>query len=100
MKSLIIAFWGLIVANRLKQIRALPCCQCGAPPPSQAAHANWQEFGKGKGIKAKDDYTIPLCHLCHSRLDQYQGLSRQEAKSWFISKLKFINQVLDNETSF
>lgn len=48
----------VVFVNRLKQMRALPCCQCLAPPPSQACHANWGEFGKGMGIKADDDYTI------------------------------------------
>lgn len=88
--------------NRLKQIRALPCCQCHAPPPSQACHANWQEFGKGMGIKADDGYTIPLCHACHVWLDQYQAMSREEARAWFLEKWVFVNGALqqNNETIF
>lgn len=80
--------------KRLEKLRALPCCQCHAPPPSQACHANWQEFGKGMGIKASDDYTIPLCHRCHKQLDTYQGRNREQAKAWFLAKLDFVNGVL------
>lgn len=83
--------------KRLDQIRALPCCQCYAPPPSQAAHANWQEYGKGKGIKADDSYTIPLCHACHKELDTYVWQTKEQAKAWFMERLEFVNQVLDEK---
>ncbi|WP_323842530.1 MULTISPECIES: hypothetical protein [unclassified Moraxella] len=83
--------------KRLEKLRALPCCQCNAPPPSHACHANWQEFGKGKGIKASDAYTIPLCHRCHRELDTYQGRNREQAKAWFLRKLDFVNKVLDEQ---
>ncbi len=48
--------------NRLDLIRSMPCCNCGASPRSQAAHSNFGEHGKGRGVKASDDYAIPLCH--------------------------------------
>lgn len=88
--------------SRLAQIRQLPCCQCLAPPPSQACHANWGEFGKGMGIKADDSYTIPLCHDCHVWLDQYQEMARDEAREWFLGKLAFVNGALEqhDETVF
>ncbi|WP_227430558.1 hypothetical protein [Psychrobacter sp. I-STPA6b] len=47
-------------SKRLTAIRQLPCCQCGASPPSQACHSNFAEHGKGRGVKADDRYTIPL----------------------------------------
>ncbi|AKG14178.1 hypothetical protein AAX11_09325 [Moraxella bovoculi] len=92
----------MVFVNRLKQIRALPCVRCHAPPPSQACHANWGQFGKGMGIKADDSYTIPLCHTCHVWLDQYQAMSREEARAWFMGKLAFVNGALqqNNETIF
>lgn len=80
--------------NRLNQIRQLPCSSCFAPPPSQAAHANWGKYGKGMGIKADDEYTIPLCHQCHRWLDHYQGLDREQAELWFMGKWQFVNSVL------
>lgn len=85
--------------NRLDKLRALPCCQCHASPPSQACHANWatdffKDGGKGMGKKADDAYTIPLCHKCHRELDTYQGRNREQAKAWFLRKLDFVNAVL------
>lgn len=83
--------------KRLAAIRALPCCECGASP-SQAAHSNFAIHGKGRGIKADDAYTIPLCHSCHGRFDQYRmGMTRAESLAWFEEKLKRINEVLEYE---
>lgn len=73
--------------KRLAQIRKLPCVNCGAVP-SQAAHSNFGEHGKGKGIKADDKYTIPLCHSCHSDFDQYKTMGREESKEWFSKMLE------------
>lgn len=83
--------------KRLTTIRQLPCIRCHAPPPSQAAHANWGKFGKGMGIKSDDEYTIPLCLSCHQWLDQYREMSRDEAKAWFLEKWAFVNKVLDEQ---
>lgn len=88
--------------SRLDKIRPLPCCQCLAPPPSQACHANWatdffKDGGKGMGKKCDDAYTIPLCHKCHKALDAYQGRNREQAKAWFVGKLAFVDKVLDEQ---
>ncbi len=84
-------------SKRLDAIRSLPCCQCGASPRSQAAHSNFGIHGKGKGIKADDKYTIPLCHECHSGLDQnLSQQTRQQQLDWFNKKLAFIDEVLDD----
>lgn len=84
--------------DRLKAIRKMICCKCGADAPSQAAHSNFGIHGKGKGIKADDRYTIPLCHSCHANLDQnLSQQTRQQQLDWFMKKLEFINKVLDDE---
>lgn len=81
--------------QRLDAIRALCCCNCGAGPRSQAAHSNFGVHGKGKGIKASDEYTIPLCYECHGKLDQYNmGMNRQESLEWFEQKLNATNRLL------
>lgn len=85
--------------KRFERLRALPCCQCQAPAPSQVAHANWgggffKDGGKGMGKKADDEYTIPLCHKCHKKLDGYWEMSRDRAKDWFLDKLYFVNKAL------
>lgn len=82
-------------SKRLEKIRSLPCCQCGASPRSQAAHSNFMCHGKGRGIKADDKYTIPLCHKCHGDLDQnLSQQTRQQQQEWFNKKLSFIDKVL------
>lgn len=54
-------------------VASLPCCICGVPGYSQAAHGS---DGKGMGIKATDMEIFPACadrpgiRGCHSRLDQ------------------------------
>ena len=70
-------------SKRLKAIRKMICCACGADAPSQAAHSNFGIHGKGKGIKADDKYTIPLCHDCHRRFDQYMDMDRDKSRAWF-----------------
>lgn len=84
--------------DRLKAIRKMICCECGADAPSQAAHSNFMCHGKGKGIKADDRYTLPLCHKCHADLDQnLSQQTRQQQLDWFNRKLKFINGVLNDQ---
>lgn len=85
--------------KRLELIRSLPCCQCGVSPRSQAAHSNFGIHGKGKGVKADDKYTLPMCHKCHANLDQnLSQQTRQQQLDWFLKKLKFIDEVLNDQS--
>ena len=79
--------------QRFKALRELPCCRCGGSP-CDVAHANWQEMGKGKGIKADDRYTVALCRACHSDFDLYANLNREQAKSKFANWLTKTNMAL------
>lgn len=82
--------------QRLERIRALSCCcGCGRSAPSDAAHSNFSEHGKGRGIKADDKYTIPLARPCHYAFDNYQmGMNRQESLEWFMQKWRETNRLL------
>lgn len=83
--------------DRLKAIRKMICCACGTDAPSQAAHSNFGIHGKGKGIKADDRYTLPMCHKCHADLDQnLSQQTRQQQLDWFNKKLAFIDEVLND----
>lgn len=84
--------------KRLAAIRKLPCVKCGAVP-SQAAHSNFGEHGKGKGIKADDRYTIPLCHICHRWFDGYFQLTREQSKEWFAKMLEKTERMLKIDTN-
>ena len=81
--------------QRLIDIRKLPCVKCGYPAPSQAAHSNFAEHGKGRGIKADDNFTIPLCHICHRWFDTYESMNRQKSKDWFMQMLDKTNRMLN-----
>lgn len=69
-------------AKRLAEIRKLPCVRCGNPN-SQAAHSNSSGHGKGRGVKADDAYTVPLCVGCHQRFDRFELGTRTESEAMF-----------------
>ncbi|EPG8070886.1 hypothetical protein LJD53_001171 [Acinetobacter baumannii] len=79
--------------KRLSEIRALPCVRCGYPH-SQAAHSNSGKHGKGKGIKASDAFTVPLCYKCHHLFDTYQLGTRQESEALFDGWLEKTERML------
>lgn len=68
--------------KRLAEIRKLPCVRCGNPN-SQAAHSNSAKHGKGRSIKASDQFTIPLCATCHAAFDRFELGSRAESEVMF-----------------
>lgn len=82
--------------KRLAAIRKLPCIRCGNPD-SQAAHSNSSRDGKGRGIKADDSKTIPLCHSCHSQFDQYKLGNREQSEAMFDQWLVRVNRMLAME---
>ena len=58
------------------------CFGCGKDNHGQvvAAHANWLEYGKGRGIKAHDIFVAHLCNECHYLIDEGNLLTKQEKK--------------------
>ena len=66
-------------------IRSLPCLLCTVQTyPTEAAHVNYSDHKAGKfnarGIKAGDQWTVPLCSECHrGRNGQH---SHGERKFW------------------
>lgn len=81
-------------AKRLAAIRKLPCVRCGQSP-SQAAHSNSSKHGKGRGIKASDEFTVPLCHKCHFQFDTFQLGSRAESEAMFERWLEKTERMLN-----
>jgi hypothetical protein len=51
----------------MRLVRALPCCACNAPAPSDPHHPHGVGY-KGSGTKAPDIWVIPLCRRCHDEL--------------------------------
>lgn len=78
----------------LKLVANLPCQCCGMDNGVQAAHSNWSEWGgKGKSLKASDEYTAALCLKCHFIIDQGAHLSKDERKDMW---LKAHQRTVDN----
>ena len=81
--------------KRLAEIRKLPCVRCGNPN-SQAAHSNSSRDGKGRGIKASDEFTVPLCHSCHHQFNTFQLGNRAESEAmfekWWVRVERMLNQ--------
>ncbi|WP_151742980.1 MULTISPECIES: hypothetical protein [unclassified Acinetobacter] len=80
--------------SRLNSIRRLPCIECGGGP-SQAAHSNSSKHGKSRGIKASDEFTIPLCFKCHSAFDKFELGTRQESEAMFEQWLEKTERMLN-----
>jgi len=47
-----------------------------------AAHSNQSKHGKGRGIKASDQYVAALCHRCHFEVDQGKGTREEKNAIW------------------
>jgi hypothetical protein len=52
------------------KVKGLPCCVCGAPPPSEAHHC------RSEGMARDDWNTIPLCAPCHRGPNGYHLAKR------------------------
>ena len=81
--------------KRLAEIRKLPCVRCGNPN-SQAAHSNSAKHGKGRSIKASDEFTISLCFKCHAAFDRFELGNRAESEAmfdqWWVRVERMLNQ--------
>lgn len=61
-------------------LRLVPCSGDDTVVP---AHSNQQQHGKGMGLKASDEFTVPACAACHAELDQgAQFTKEQKRDAW------------------
>jgi hypothetical protein len=80
----------------LKLVASLDCQLCGSGVCVQAAHTNWGG-GKGKSIKASDEYTAALCQSCHYDIDQGAKWSKAERQqAWSVAHYKTVQTLTDN----
>jgi len=76
--------------NLLQLVSTLNCQQCGFHL-AQAAHSNWHG-GKGRGIKASDNYIAALCQSCHHEIDQGHQLTKEERiEAWCEAHIKTLH---------
>jgi len=67
--------------KHLKNVASLACQNCYIEGQTQAAHSNSAEHGKGRGIKASDEFTAALCQKCHMELDSGARLTKEQRRS-------------------
>jgi hypothetical protein len=48
-------------------------------------HSNQARHGKGMGIKAKHEFTVPGCANCHALIDQGPGLREHKFAAWDVA---------------
>jgi hypothetical protein len=57
-------------AKLLSAAKDAPCMNCYQRNDTVVAcHSNWQEHGKGTGLKAHDCFVAYLCRKCHDCVD-------------------------------
>jgi len=86
--------------KHLQNVAELPCQNCYIEGQTQAAHSNWAEHGKGRGIKASDIFTAALCQTCHAELDQGQHLSKEQRRQMWDEAYKRTKQKLKEENKW
>jgi hypothetical protein len=80
--------------KHLKNVASLPCQNCYIENETQAAHSNWAEHGKGRGIKASDEFTAALCQTCHRELDSGAKLSKEQRRMlWDLAYFRTVNRL-------
>ena len=72
----------------MARVRDLPCFVCGKSAPSSAHHIR---AGIGKGQKAADFLTIPLCREHHQGKSGIHG----DRSAWYLRKLDEWDGVAD-----
>ena len=78
----------------MEAYRKIPCQNCYIEGQTQAAHSNWAEHGKGRGIKASDEFTAALCQKCHTELDQGARLTKDQRRMlWQMAHQKTVNKL-------
>jgi len=82
--------------KHLKNVASLACQRCGLEGSTQAAHSNRLIHGKGRGVKASDEYTAALCIRCHFILDQGSKLTKEErVDMWEKAHRKTIERLIE-----
>jgi hypothetical protein len=82
--------------KHLKNVASLACQVCGVEGQTQAAHSNQLKHGKGRGIKASDEYTAALCIRHHFLIDQGNSLTKEErVEMWDKAHQKTIKALIE-----
>jgi hypothetical protein len=81
--------------KHLKAVAALPCQLCFIEGQTQASHSNQSKHGKGRSIKASDEFTAALCQACHAEIDQGRTLTQTQRESMWDLAFERTKQLLN-----
>jgi hypothetical protein len=82
--------------KHLQNVASLPCQNCYVEGQTQAAHSNWAEHGKGRGIRASDEFTAALCIGCHREIDSEPTLNKEQRRYiWDMAHRRTINRLIE-----
>lgn len=72
--------------KHLANLRKLPCCVCGNPPPNTVHHLKVASE-RGIGLKAPDRYGIPMClHYGDDYHNQVERVGSKNELAWFAER--------------
>jgi hypothetical protein len=57
--------------QHLQKIREMNCTICNCPPNCDPHHITYAEK-RGFGQKVGDNFTVPLCRMCHTKLHNFK----------------------------
>lgn len=80
-------------------LKISPKCLGTEGSTTVAAHSNFLEHGKGKGLKAEDCYTVWACYKCHTLFDQGKLTKEQLEDAWheaFIRQIEAWKEIAHN----
>ena len=80
--------------THLKNVANLPCQICYVEGRTQASHSNQAVHGKGRSIRASDEFTAAICVEHHYEIDQGSSLTKQQRiDMWNEAYQKTVNQL-------
>jgi hypothetical protein len=80
--------------KHLQAVAALSCQLCFIEGQTQASHSNQSKHGKGRSIKASDEFTAALCQTCHAKIDQGRTLTQTQRESMWDLAFERTKQLL------
>jgi hypothetical protein len=99
--SEILKFTYIRSTKLMAMYRTIPCQRCGADDGTVVgAHSNSGAHGKGRGIKASDEFCASLCNDCHFWLDFGQASRELKQAAWNLAHeatVKLLTAIHGNE---
>ena len=82
--------------KHLMNVADLPCQICYVEGRTQASHSNQAKHGKGRSLRASDEFTAALCQTCHTELDSGARLNKEQRRDlWQMAYQKTVSRLIE-----